>query len=100
VQFHWNSENHIDEDLYKFCVELEYKLRPKITRFLISRLDRECCGDFSCFHFNVDLYARQITIADKTPAKYTRRILKDFDLEINRNFVQGYFKLYGPAKAV
>lgn len=83
--------NHIDEDLYKFCVELEFKLRPVITRFLISRLERETSGDFSNFHFDIDLNAGQITISDKTPPRYRRKIVSEFDREINRDFVKRYF---------
>lgn len=91
MKFRWNSENHIDEDLYKFCVELEFNLRPLITRFLISRLERETSGDFSDFHFDIDLTSGQITISDKTPPRYRRKILSEFDREINQNFVQRYF---------
>lgn len=91
MKFQWNSVNHIDEDLYKFCVELEFKLRPVITRFLISRLEHETSGDFSNFHFDIDLNAGQITISDKTPPHYRRKILSEFEREINRDFVKRYF---------
>ncbi len=99
VKFHWNSVQHIDEDLYKLCVNLEYKLRPKITRFLISRLERECCGDFSCFYFDVDLNLKQITISDKTPLKYSRKISGDFEDEINRDFIRQLFDHNSPSAA-
>ena len=94
MNFQWKSANHIDEELYKFCVELEYQLRPRITRFLISRLERECCGDFSCFHFDVDLNLQQITISDKTPIKLSKKIWGEFDHEINQGFARNLFELY------
>lgn len=99
MKFQWKSVNHIDEDLFKLCVELEYKLRPIITRFLIVRLERECSGDFSSFHFDVDLSAREITISDKTPSKFAKKIQRDFELEINRNVVRNFFDLNSPASS-
>ena len=93
MTFQWQSENHIDEDLYKFCVELEFKLRPKITRFLINRLEKETGGEFSAFYFDIDLDAGSIAISGKTPALFRIRIEKDFDREINRNFVQRFFDM-------
>lgn len=93
MTFQWQSENHIDEDLYKFCVELEFKLRPKITRFLINRLEKETGGDFSTFYFDIDLDAGCIAISGKTPAVFRVKILKDFDRDINRNFVQRFFDM-------
>jgi hypothetical protein len=99
MKFQWNSVNHIDEDLYKFCIELEFKLRPIITRFLISRLERETSGDFSSFYFDIDLNAGQITISEKTPPRYRMKILREFDREINRDFVRRFFDLNNPASA-
>jgi hypothetical protein len=99
MQFHWNSKNHLDQELHKFCIELEFILRPVITRFLIARLERECDGDFSRFHFNIDLNARQITISDKTPAFFRSKISSEFDLEINRNIVSQFFDLNRPASS-
>ena len=85
MKFNWISATEADDKLKKFCIELEYQLRPRITRFLMSRLDPECCGDFSCFYFDVDLATQQITISEKTPWEYTQVIATDFDREINSN---------------
>ncbi|NAS11057.1 hypothetical protein [Poritiphilus flavus] len=84
MKFNWISTAEADDTLKKRCIELEYQLRPKITRFLMARLEQECCGDFSCFYFDVNLETRQISIANKTPVRYTRRIAFDFDREINQ----------------
>lgn len=83
MNFNWIVPNDMDEGVKRYCIELEYQLRPKITRFLMARLERECGGDFSCFHFDVDLIAKSIRIAARTPSSYARRIKRDFDREIN-----------------
>jgi len=97
MNFQWNSANHIDEELHKFCVELEYKLRPRITRFLISRLEKETHGDFSKFFFEIDLGLGQITISEKTPRRFRKKIQQEFENEINHNFIRGFFDLNSPA---
>mgnify|MGYP003701005609 CR=1 FL=1 len=91
MQFRWNSANHMDEELYRFCVELEFQLRPIITRFLISHLEKETSGDFSKFHFDVDLNAGMISISDKTPSHLRSKIATAFDREINGNVMQRFF---------
>lgn len=87
MKFNWNSVNEIDEKVKKLCIDLEYKLRPRITHFLMTRLEHECCGDFSCFHFDVDLEKQYISIARPTPIKLKRKIEADFNREINQNFI-------------
>ncbi len=83
VNFNWILSNETDENLKRFAIELEYELRPLITRFLMVRLENECSGDFSSFHFDVDIDTRSISISDKTPIQFSRRIAKDFEREIN-----------------
>ncbi len=83
VKFNWILSNELDESIRRYCIELEYQLRPKITKFLMARLENECNGDFSCFHFDVDLITKNITISPETPARFSRRIERDFDREIN-----------------
>ncbi|MGI9547585.1 MAG: hypothetical protein ACR2MM_10135 [Flavobacteriaceae bacterium] len=87
MKFNWNSVNEIDETVKKFCIDLEYKLRPKITHFLMARLEQDCNGDFSCFHFDVDVEKIYVTIVRPTPLKYKRRIASEFELEINQQFI-------------
>lgn len=87
MKFNWNSVDEVDERVKKFCIDLEYKLRPRITYFLMKRLEKECRGDFSCFYFDVDLESLYVSIARPTPIKYKRRIALDFDREINQLFI-------------
>lgn len=81
MKFNWISEQEIDDTLRKSCIELEYRLRPRITRFLMDRLEYECQGDFSSFHFDVDLNLRRLHINSKTPLTLARKIMADFQEE-------------------
>ncbi len=87
MKFNWKTVNEFDDKVQKLCIDLEYKLRPKITHFLMTRLEQECSGDFSCFHFDVDLENFYVSIARPTPLKYKKIIATEFDLEINQNFI-------------
>ncbi|MEK6154604.1 hypothetical protein WIW50_15145 [Flavobacteriaceae bacterium 3-367] len=82
MKFNWIGSNATKDEIKRFCIDLEYELRSKITYFLMLRLENECDGDFSCFHFDVNVDSMQVTISDKTPKEYTRKIQSDFDLEI------------------
>ncbi len=62
---------------------MEYRLRPKIMKFLLSKLDGDFPGDFSCFHFDVDVKNQWVWISKKTPQNYIEKIKADFDQEIN-----------------
>jgi len=83
VKFNWILSNDMDVGIRRYCIELEYQLRPKITKFLMARLEQECSGDFSCFHFDVDLVTSNIRISPRTPLRYSRLIEGDFEREIN-----------------
>jgi hypothetical protein len=83
VKFNWILSNDMDESIKRYCIDLEYQLRPKITKFLMARLEKECCGDFSCFHFDVDLVTNNIYISPSTPSHFARVIKSDFEREIN-----------------
>ena len=83
MKFNWISEKEIDDTLRKFCIELEYRLRPRITRFLMERVELECRGDFSSFHFDVDLNAEQLRIGENTPFQLAGKIAADFQREFN-----------------
>ncbi len=85
MNFNWILGKDSDAALQRRCVDLEYRLRPRITRFLMERLERELHGDFSSFYFDVDLVRREVRISDKTPAKYVQRISCDFMQEIGIN---------------
>ena len=87
MKFNWKSVNEVDEKAKKFRIDLEYKLRPEITRFLMARLEQECLGDFSCFYFEVDVENLYVSIVRPTPLKYKRIIAREFDREINQDFI-------------
>ena len=81
MKFNWISDKQIDDSLRKFCIDLEFRLRPRITRFLMERLETECQGDFSSFHFDVDLSSGKMFIGHKTPLALTDKIISDFQKE-------------------
>ena len=87
MKFNWKSVNEVDDKAKKFRIDLEYKLRPKIMHFLMTRLEQECCGDFSCFYFEVDVENLYVSIVRPTPLKYKRIIAREFDREINQDFI-------------
>ncbi len=91
MKFNWILHKPADEGLKRMCVELEYQLRPKITRFLLSRFDEESVTDFSCFHFEVDTATRHVRLSEKTPLKYRNLIQMEFDREINGSQRHLYF---------
>ncbi|MDG1572194.1 hypothetical protein OZ410_07690 [Robiginitalea sp. M366] len=84
MTFNWILEGLPNPAQLKTCIELEYQLRPRITRFLMDRLGPEYLGDFSDFHFDVDLVSREVRISDKTPAAYIAGLSMDFMNEIGR----------------
>ncbi len=67
--------------MQRTCIDLEYSLRPRITRFLLSRLDVDT--DFSSFYFDVNMDKKWVYISEKTPIQYIHKLLPDFDLVIN-----------------
>lgn len=81
MTFNWILERDSDTALQRRCVELEYRLRPRITRFLMERLERDLRGDFSGFYFDVDLVRQEIRFSERTPAEYARRVADDFVME-------------------
>ena len=83
VKFNWVISGKTDPATKKVCIDLEYQLRPKITKFLLSKLDADCCGDFSCFHFDVDVENKWVTISKRTPQRFIDKVQRDFDTEIN-----------------
>lgn len=84
MKFNWKfPTNELSEELKKACIEFEYQLRPKITKFLLARLDTECNGDLTSFYFDIDLPSKWVWIGTETPKAYTDKIKADFDAEIN-----------------
>ncbi|APA65050.1 MULTISPECIES: hypothetical protein [Maribacter] len=87
MRFNWILGDTADEKLHRWCVDLEYQLRPKIVKFLITNFESlDACSDFSCFHFNVDVIANKITVSEQTPAAYRNAITTKFEQEIGTHF--------------
>ncbi|MUH34807.1 hypothetical protein D9O36_03040 [Zobellia amurskyensis] len=86
MTFNWIAGREIDERLHRLCIELEYEFRPKIIKFLIANFDMEGCSDFSCFHFDVNLVSKRVTLSDDTPLIYLQQIKPDFDQKLKLAF--------------
>lgn len=82
MTFNWIPDGNADAAFTRQCIELEYRLRPRITRFLLDRLGPELQDDFSVFHFDVDFRLREIRISRNTPREYFQHIASDFMREI------------------
>jgi len=87
MHFNWLISGDNTPAIKRACIELEYSLRPKITKFLLKKNDGEFFGDFSSFHFDVDLKRKWVWISEKTPKEFIKKILPDFDIEINGSVV-------------
>jgi len=83
VHFNWIYTNPTDQSQKARYIELEYELRPKIIRYLMERFESECDGDFSCFHFDVDMLTNMVSISPKTPPRFRLIALRDFDFFVN-----------------
>ncbi|MEW2923155.1 MULTISPECIES: hypothetical protein [Flavobacteriaceae] len=83
MKFNWVISGETDQAVKKACIDMEYRLRPKITKFLLKKLDGDFSGDFSIFHFDVDVQNRWVWISNKTPQRFIEKIKSDFDREIN-----------------
>ena len=83
MKFNWITSKTADQSQKKRCIELEYALRPKITKFLLERFESECHGDFSNFYFDVDVITERVWVNSNTPQVYIEKLKGDFDLIIN-----------------
>lgn len=83
MHFHWIFNG--DQIDHKEQIDLEYQLRPRITRYIMDTLGLDCCDDFSCFHFDVDMVRREIRISEKTPEQYSKQLRMRFREEIGAN---------------
>ena len=85
MHFHWIFDDNQDQIDHKALIELEYQLRPRITRYIMDTLGFDSCDDFSCFHFDLDMVRREIRISEKTPAEYSKLLGMGFKDEIGTN---------------
>lgn len=93
MKFHWVGMDPKDRNAKKLCIELEYDLQSKITKFLMKRLEDECQGDFAAFEFNIDPKKRRIEIGENTPSNWAEMIREDFDIRINKAYFKEHPKL-------
>lgn len=85
MEFNWIFNTEIGSTEKQRCIDMEYKLRPRITRYLIARMEQECDGDFSKFCFDVNMRTKKVTLSEKTPKEYRTKLKSDFELEINKD---------------
>ena len=85
MHFNWVTNLPKDQRFNRLSIELEYELRPRITKYLMQKFEQECCGDFSCFYFEVDVNTQWVRVSRDTPEEYRKVIEPDFDAEINGN---------------
>lgn len=78
MTFNWILDQHAATLDRRICIDLEYRLRPKITRFLMEHFERELRGDFSDFCFDVDLIRNEIRFSEQTPIEYIRKVTVAF----------------------
>lgn len=83
MTFNWIISGDDGPSMKKARIDLEYRLRPRITRFLLSQFEEEHHIDFSSFHFDVDWKNQWVWISEKTPHHFIEKIKVDFDNEIN-----------------
>ena len=83
MKFNWIFSKDADPNQTKRCIDLEYQLRPRITRFLLERFENECCGDFSCFHFDIFVETEKVTMGKNTPEEYIRLYGGEFERYFN-----------------
>ena len=85
MKFNWITTGIPSPETEKDIIELEYQLRPRITRFLMRYFDPEVHEDFRAFHFDVDLARREVRISESTPLNYIQSIAGEFTREIGLN---------------
>ena len=83
MNFNWIISKTADQDQKKRRIELEYALRPRLTKYLLERFENECCGDFSCFYFDVDVHTERVWVNNNTPHEFIEKLSTDFDVVIN-----------------
>ncbi|WP_420601510.1 hypothetical protein [Flagellimonas sp.] len=83
MTFNWIISGDDNPSLKKARIDLEYRLRPRITKFLLSQFDGDHPINFSNFYFDVDIKNQWIWISEKTPYDIIEKIKVDFDREIN-----------------
>jgi hypothetical protein len=83
MHFNWLTNLPKDQSFSRLAIELEYELRPRITRYLLRKFEQDFGDDFSSFYFDVDVNTQWVRIGRSTPERFRMRLAQDFDAEIN-----------------
>jgi hypothetical protein len=85
MKFNWTISFDATDEMKRLCLDMEYLLREKISKFLISNWD-DLADDFDKLVFDIDMVTKEITISDNSPV-YLKTIIADkFNQEFNPNF--------------
>ncbi len=85
MRFNWIVSLDTNDEIKKRCLDMEYLLRQKISKFLIGNWD-DLMDDFDHLVFDVDMVTKEIKISNQSPVFLKTVIEKDFYREFNPNF--------------
>jgi hypothetical protein len=85
MKFNWTISFDATDEMKKLCLDMEYLLREKISKFLISNWD-DLMEDFDKLVFDIDMVTKEITISPDSPLYLKNIIQEDFYREFNPNF--------------
>ena len=83
MRLNWIIDFDANDEMKKLCVDMEYFLRSKITKFLIANWD-DMFEDFENLVFDIDLITKEITISEKSPPHLAAIIESKFNAEFNQ----------------
>ncbi len=84
MRFNWIISFDANDEMKKLCLDMEYLLREKISRFLIGNWDH-LMDDFNRLVFDVDMVTKEIKISNQSPVFLKAVIEQDFYKEFNSN---------------
>lgn len=85
MRFNWITSLDTTNEMKKLCVDMEYRLREKISKFLIANWD-DLMDDFDKLVFDIDMATKEINISEDSPLYLKSIIQKDFYQEFNINY--------------
>ena len=87
MKFNWIINFDATDETKKLCLDMEYFLREKISKFLITNWD-DLMDDFDKLVFDIDMVTKEINISDDSPLYLKSVIQKDFYREFNPNLLK------------
>ena len=82
MRFNWIVALDTSDEVKKGYLEMEYRLRQRISKFLISNWDH-LIDDFDRLVFDIDLATKEITISNQSPIYLKAVIEQDFYKEFD-----------------